>query len=92
MNWLGRAVEAAQELLCVTALATVLGSDPEEGEPSRDAVMTAVRDFRREQYGDTHAAWTVRTMYSDRMLAWVTSKALQAAREQGVFDAASEAR
>ncbi len=86
MSCLSRAVEIGQELLCVTALAAVLGSDPGEGDPSADGVTDAVRDFRRLNYGDQSAPWVVRTMYSDRVLTWLTSKVLHAARDQGAFE------
>lgn len=90
MSCLSRAVETGQELVCVTALAAVLGADTGENEPDVDRVIAAVRDFGMSSYGDVRGPWVVRTMYSDRVLAWLTTKVLEGAREQGVFEGQEE--
>lgn len=90
MSWLSRAAETGQELVCVTALAAVLGTDPDASGPNEDDVMDAVREFRTSTYGDVRGPWVVRTMYSDRVLAWLTRKVIEGAREQGAFEGHEE--
>jgi hypothetical protein len=86
MSWLGRVMATGQELVCVTALATVLTVDADENGPDKDRVIDAVRDFRKSSYEGESGQWEIRTMYSDRVLAWLAAKVIEAAREQGALN------
>jgi len=86
MSCLKRAVEAAEEVMCVSAVAAILGADVEEAEPQVEDVVEAVQDYHSQSHNASTGSWLLRLMYSDRILRWLVRRTISAAREQGAFD------
>lgn len=92
MSILRRAIETAEEVVCVSALAAILGADAEEAEPEVGDVVDAVQKYR-DQTGHIPAnSWVARLMYSKRVLGWLSGRIITVAREQGAYDHIDTAR
>ena len=73
MSFISRAVEIAEEVVCVSALAAVLGADVEEAEPRVEDVIDAVQDYH-DQTRDNSTE------------TWLGGRIISVARDQGAFD------
>lgn len=92
MSVLRRAIETAEEVICVSALAAILGADAEKAEPEVDDIVDAVQEYHDQTRDVPTDTWTVRIMYSDRVLSWLTGRIITLAREQGAYDRIDSAR
>lgn len=86
MCFLSRAVEIAEEVVCVSVLAAVLGADVEQAEPRVEDVVDAVQDYHDQTRDSSTETWIARLLYSDRILRWLGGRIISVAREQGAFD------
>lgn len=92
MGCLKDAVVAAEEVVCVVALAAVLGTEGEAGEPQVNDVVEAVQDYHGLSHATDTRSWIMDRLYSDKTLRWLAGRVISVASEQGAFDIGQEER
>lgn len=82
-----RVLEAAAQLVCVTALAVIVVEREGGGAQKKEEALQAIRQFKELWLSSQSAppGWLAAVLFSDIVLGWLVNRLVATAHSQGLF-------